>query len=115
MLVGICHAYGGDNGARCFNAKLKLIFSLALAVTFTSLPRRRLALDIPPVAFFIPGGYTCVCVYGFVHLCHQRCSFQHLSKKMHLGRPGKKAQPSTECAGKRAIWTGGLTLNPPPP
>lgn len=69
-------------------SKFKLIFSLASAVTFTSLPPRRRALDIPPVAFFIPGGDECVHVSA--HLCLKQHSFQHLSKEMHLGGLEKK-------------------------
>lgn len=96
-----------------FNAKLKLIFSLALAVTFTSLPRRRLALDIPPVAFFIPGGSKCVCVYGFVHLCRQRCSFQHLSKKMHLGGLLSGGGGQHQVCGEACDFDWGINLKPP--
>lgn len=93
-----------------FKAKLKLIFSLALAVTFTSLPCRRLALDIPPVAFFIPGGYKCVCVW----LCTPVPPTPQLSASIKENAPGRiwgKKKPrraESECVGKRAIWTGGL-------
>lgn len=90
-----------------FDAKLKLIFSLALAVTFTSLPRQRLALDIPPVAFFIPGGYQCVCMVLYTCAANA-AAFSIYQRKCTWADLEKKAQPSTECVGKRAILTGGL-------
>lgn len=97
-----------------FNAKLKLIFSLALAVTFTSLPRRRLALDIPPVAFFIPGGSKCVCMSVCVCMVLYTCAanaaafsiYQRKCTWVDFCRGGWVG--STECVGKRAILTGGL-------
>lgn len=90
-------------------SKFKLIFSLASAVTFTSLPPRRLALDIPPVAFFIPGGDQCVHVS--VHLCLKQHSFQHLSKQMHLGGLEKSPAARSLC-GEACDSDWRINLNP---
>lgn len=67
--------------------KLRLIFSLASALTFTSPPPRRLALDVPPVAFFIPGGDECV--YVLARLCLERTVFSIYQRKRTWADLGK--------------------------
>lgn len=97
-----------------FNAKLKLIFSLALAVTFTSLPRQRLALDIPPVAFFIPGGYKCVCVC--VWFCTPVPPTPQLLASIKENAPGrtwKKSPAEHRVCGEACDFDWRINLNPP--
>lgn len=84
---------------------LKLIFSLASALTFTSPPARRQALDVPPVAFFIPGADECV--YVLARLCLKRTVFS-IDQRKRTWVDLEKSRPSTDCARKRAIPTGGL-------